>query len=164
MSRTTRSSRAIGHLVPAALSVAALVGFVAGLGTGIATIVKWVNAPTAADAINAVSPWGGLALLLLTMYAYATQQPADPEFGRVAPVTTLTVCIVGLLAIGGIDSFRVFGLVAVVALPITGALSYAAHRQSLFKDCPDCAEAVRRDARVCRFCGWRFVRGIDMAP
>lgn len=27
---------------------------------------------------------------------------------------------------------------------------------SEFKHCPDCAEAVRRDARVCRFCGYRF--------
>jgi hypothetical protein len=25
-----------------------------------------------------------------------------------------------------------------------------------FKQCPDCAEAVRADARVCRFCGYRF--------
>lgn len=27
---------------------------------------------------------------------------------------------------------------------------------SEFKKCPDCAETVRRDARVCRFCGYRF--------
>jgi uncharacterized protein UPF0547 len=25
-----------------------------------------------------------------------------------------------------------------------------------FKTCPDCAEPVRMDARVCRFCGYRF--------
>jgi Uncharacterised protein family UPF0547 len=27
------------------------------------------------------------------------------------------------------------------------------------KQCPDCAEMVRAEARVCRFCGYRFDRG-----
>lgn len=27
---------------------------------------------------------------------------------------------------------------------------------SEFKKCPDCAEPIRADARVCRFCGYRF--------
>jgi hypothetical protein len=29
-------------------------------------------------------------------------------------------------------------------------------RKAEFVDCPDCLESVRKDARVCRYCGYRF--------
>jgi hypothetical protein len=165
MSRKTRSSFAVvGRLVPAAVGAAALVTFVVGFGTGVATIVKWLNTPTAADAINAVSPWGGLALVFFIAYGYATADPPDPDVGRIAPAVALLVCGVLLFVTSGLDSFRVFGVFAIAALPFSGALIYAAHRQALFKPCPECAEAVRREARVCRFCGWRFAPRSDMTP
>jgi RNA polymerase subunit RPABC4/transcription elongation factor Spt4 len=32
------------------------------------------------------------------------------------------------------------------------------------KTCPQCAETVKREAKICRFCGWSFVRSRSPKP
>jgi hypothetical protein len=49
--------------------------------------------------------------------------------------------------------FGIFGLIAAAGLP-TKAQSLAT--TGLLKKCPDCAEAIRTEARVCKFCGLKF--------
>jgi hypothetical protein len=57
-----------------------------------------------------------------------------------------------------------FFFIALFATPLVGILlalvaapdrEKAARRAGL-KECPQCAEAVKQEARVCRFCGHRF--------
>ncbi len=49
--------------------------------------------------------------------------------------------------------FGVFGLIAAAGLPKKQASMSAS---SLLKKCPDCAESIRKEAFVCKFCGANF--------
>ncbi len=47
----------------------------------------------------------------------------------------------------------IFGLIAAAGLPNYTVLGESEKP----KKCPDCAEMVRRDAHVCRYCGHKFL-------
>lgn len=50
-----------------------------------------------------------------------------------------------------------FGLILVLALPSRAKVPADKDRQyGRVKDCPQCAETVKRAAKVCRFCGHKF--------
>ena len=46
-------------------------------------------------------------------------------------------------------------LLALIFTPIVILVLLALPDRSL-KTCPDCAEEVKRDAQICRFCGYEF--------
>ncbi|MBX3543578.1 zinc ribbon domain-containing protein [Chelatococcus sp.] len=54
----------------------------------------------------------------------------------------------------------IVSLLALIAVPSLRAPAYIEKEQRQAardsKKCPECAEIVRRDAKVCRFCGHRF--------
>src|SRR5690348_1507406 len=110
--------------VDALVRLAAVVALIVGLGVGAATLVKWTTSDTAVEALNAVAPWGGLAFFIATTAVYAIGHVRDPESGRIVPAVVLAVGGVALLLTGGIEAFRPFGIVALIMLPISGAISY----------------------------------------
>ena len=81
----------------------------------------------------------------------------------------------GWLLIGLI--LGIFGLILAAVLPsLKGTIEYeeppgflSSTRRAKMKKCPDCAEQIRADARVCKHCGYRFDAGsrkqdLDLLP
>jgi Uncharacterised protein family UPF0547 len=60
-------------------------------------------------------------------------------------------CAAAMLAAGTWMAFAALGLCYRVARYALRAATFRLHKR-----CPDCAERVRADARVCRHCGYRF--------
>ncbi len=54
--------------------------------------------------------------------------------------------------------FGIFGLIAVAGLPTKQGLVPA---NRFTKKCPDCVENVSETAKVCKFCGYRFISKED---
>lgn len=126
---------------------AALLGIAAASAAGIAGTylsgARWM--PVVSSALAAV----GVALAL-----YAIGSPPDGELGTIGDATQSFFDVreefdatVGLgVALGGAAAILAASIGAVVTATGSGAR----------KRCPDCAKNVAAQARVCRFCGYRF--------
>jgi len=51
--------------------------------------------------------------------------------------------------------FGIFGLIAAAGLPTKTIIDSAS---SLLKKCPDCAELIRKEALVCKYCGHSYMQ------
>ena len=58
---------------------------------------------------------------------------------------------------GGFNGWTVVGLAAAAFGCVLASVSARAWSAGAHKTCPECAESVRAAARMCRFCGYRFV-------
>jgi uncharacterized protein UPF0547 len=119
----------------AALVVASLVAYAADPDVG-------TDAETGAADVPAIS--AGLAAWLCANVFLLTR--AYPPGRRPWFTYTLFTLLAAIVA----TSFLAWHVVTRKKWAQAGVPS------SEFKTCPDCAETIRRDARVCRFCGYRF--------
>lgn len=145
------------------LRVIAALAAVVGLITGLGTVVGWIASDSFDDAIKAAALGAGIAYGALTVGVFLWD--AGPGRGAEGRLFNAFYGLLGLvllayaiikwyepalygLAIVGVG----FAIAAAVAL---GLERYKQHKRSR-KRCPDCIELVKVEARVCRYCGYRF--------
>lgn len=154
-----------------------------GAVTGIGTIVGWASSSESfADVATTAAGWAGMAYLAITGLL-ALVLAAAPAHGVKAAVSDTKlagravwqarlVLATGALAFALIlvsadfdpDAFTGFGFVAlglVVLIVAVVAWERRATAPSRRQQCPDCAEWVKTEARVCRHCGYRFAPPLD---
>jgi hypothetical protein len=168
-----------GRVANGGLRGVAALGTVVGLLTGVGTIVGWVTTASFVEALDDVVPFAGRSYAMASILLIAADpwvpQTLQPEWWpRLAPrdhawqrgrpfkcwwtMTALLAAVFVALQPQGV-LFTAFGFIA-LALGVLAALKQAARahlrRRAAHKPCPDCAEQVNADARVCPYCKWRF--------
>ena len=165
---------ALGSFLPWITATAAFLGTISrngidGGGDGIWTIVIGVivvigvvgglSSPGAVGAARAAAVVGGIAAVVVGFLDMSDVQGrvntiANGSSGAIASVGMgiYVVMLGGALAVVG-------GLVARSAPPAAAAAPAGA----VAKRCPRCAEAVKLEARACRFCGYEFTAADDAA-
>jgi hypothetical protein len=145
----------------------ALVALVIGVITGLATIGGWIASADLPGTLKtagiaATTIWVGLVTAVpggATVY----RQETWPRRIRTA-VVALTFTALGILGVFLIPwpdwLFQIVGAFGVAALLVVlGAEANRWHqdRERLLKKvCPDCLEKIKKEARVCRHCRYRF--------
>lgn len=145
------------------LKAAANIATVTGAVTGVVTIVGWIASGSLSDAFSAVAPYAGglyvaysvvLSGLLLTL-----PQPRFRFVGIWWLFTTVSALALAVLA-GDIGQFlRIFGWCSIPSILLGLVFVFQSlnrRSQERYKKCPRCAETVRKDATVCRFCDYHF--------
>lgn len=145
--------------------VATVVGLLLGLGTlASAVATNWATAR-----IYALPITGGVFYVLLasiSVWDYRHRQAPWTTEGLVNWPVPLVI-LGGLLGVafategvrGAVGVARYGGTIVLVgSLVMAPLILYARYEtaQGSQKPCPDCAETVKRDARVCRHCGYRW--------
>ena len=146
-------------------------GGVVGLLTGIGTLVGWASSASFRDSAavalaagGAIYLVGGGAFLLFEAITGGPRSDGVSRRDQVILAVLLMASSVFYFVEGAWFIFRVFGLGSlVVAIWAVGALNrhLKARHAASEKNCPDCAETIKRDALVCRHCGYRFNSASD---
>jgi hypothetical protein len=152
-------SRSIGKL---AGLLGALVGFVTTCGT----LAKWASSGSIQHAFIATLPIVGLVGMvvfsqLLRQVYVSVGEPAIISFWYTAWLIRAGTILLAITWIAdGSLAPTLIGAAFVLSLPwmfVTYGKATAAAARATRKICEDCAETVKADARVCRYCGWRFL-------
>jgi hypothetical protein len=147
-------------VVPRSLvSFLAIAGGVVGLVTGLVTMGGWlVPDASAKDVFDAVVPFSGLAWCLsLQLYLVWVGRRS----GLLLPVVSvLTIPLIVRAFVQDDSTFESVGWFAMLMIPV-GAFFLSReidrrHDEATSKLCPMCAERVKKNAQICRFCGHSF--------
>ncbi|QEC46350.1 hypothetical protein FSW04_01330 [Baekduia soli] len=143
--------------------LAALGAFV-GLATGAGTGAAWLAKHTDGTTLGLV----GLGIFALFVVVLAILAQRSEVVGGIAPVLVLIIAGVqtaGLMAATGLPNGdpEDYAQAAVVGLCLAGGIVLAVWWVDVrsHKTCPDCAERVKLEARVCRYCRHAFGSGAE---
>jgi hypothetical protein len=145
------------------LKVAENIATVTGAVTGVVTIVEWVVSGSLSEAFSTVAPYaGGLYVAYSLMFSGLLLVLPQRRL-KFAGLWWLLITVSALaLAIvtGDIGRFlQVFGWLSIpsILLGLVLVFQFLNRRsQEQYKRCPNCAEMVKKEATVCRFCRHRF--------
>ena len=151
---------------PVAKAVGALTAAI-GLLTGIGTIVGWIDSGSLSDTLFDAIQIAGLAYLIVSGFACAVALVLARNVNWFVRALGILFSAFGAVSVSywgaweGEDPgfFFVWGCIGIVAGVVVAVLWVHGAAQS-YRDshmtCPDCAETVKSEARVCRYCGFRF--------
>jgi hypothetical protein len=140
--------------------------------TGGAAIVSFIASLSVRDAVTTVAPFAGGAYVVLPpavlAYGMLRRRTFRERNGYIALTVALALVVwvfldpdlrnsLDRIALAGIGSAI---LLAYDWLPRWWRTQRARQQQT----CPDCKENVKPDARVCRYCGWRFAPVPPLEP
>jgi peptidoglycan/LPS O-acetylase OafA/YrhL len=139
-------------------------GLVVGLVTSIGTIVGWITSESFADAVASVAPYGGVAYIALGCAAAALSAREERGWRRRvwSAVPTLVASIALFFGVilpwdeTWLQGCAALGLLTALVVGGFGLRDRQARIRASRKVCPDCAETVKAQAHVCRYCGYRF--------
>jgi hypothetical protein len=149
-----------------------------GVVTGIGTIVGWIGSSESfGDVADTAVGWAGLTYFAASAVGVfvAAALPerrlregfADTKLAKSPAWIQRLVLVVGGVAFALVlaaeefdpDNYVGFGyaILAVVAfIAVIVGVQLVAKARASRHSCPDCAETVRKTARVCPYCGYRF--------
>src|SRR6266508_1917246 len=164
------------------LKAAGAVGTAVGLLTGIGTLIGWAATDSFQESAYVAVQWAGVSYILLaelaicipwfrrhlfqrhlTRSTFASRRNTIPLIGLgiaicLAIIVVLSAFIRFITTLGGIAVF-VIGCIAILTgiwFSVLWAIGQARAYRNSRRECLDCAETIKRKARVCPHCGYRF--------
>jgi MFS family permease len=134
---------------------------VVGLGSGLIAVVRAVNGASLWHALAQALGWIFVIYMIgFTIYAvvYILKRRRGPLWicGVAVFVLVSGFATFGLAESTSLPVNQVLGGVAIGILCLFGVIVVVERFQSSRRVCPDCAETVKAEACVCKFCGFRF--------
>jgi uncharacterized membrane protein (UPF0136 family) len=139
--------------------VIAGLGLVVGLLTGVGTIVGWVTSESFVDALGDVAAYAGAAYIGLAGVAVIVTARDATWLQRLAPLVAVAALFFGVVLPWDepwLWGCAALGLLTATVVAIPAVREQRKRLKASRKVCPDCAETVKAEANVCRYCGYRF--------
>jgi hypothetical protein len=138
--------RALGYL-------AALIAVIAGVGSALTWLADHAGSIAVVTCGSACLGLGVSALMARRDRLRRTKRTGLRHVTALSVLLAVNIPLTRFAEHSG--TAALYGYVALAATPIVG-WAYLIDRER-HKTCPDCCEAVKVMARVCRFCGYDFV-------
>jgi peptidoglycan/LPS O-acetylase OafA/YrhL len=144
--------------------VIAGLGLVVGLLTGLGTIAGWVASESFDDTVATAASYAGVAYIALGSVAGALSVRAETSWRRrswsglpaLAAAMALFFGVILPWDEAWLQGCAALGLLTAIIVALVGIRERRERIRASRKVCPDCAETVRAEANVCRYCGYRF--------